>query len=700
MEDEMKIRFFIVTVILLLVSGNMFSVTSALGEVTGLPTAHPLEQYDDVTLDFEFVDMWKPKFETWMNNPFGVAVSQDGDVYVTDSYHNRVLKFALNGVLEAEWGGSAEGDVEFDTPEGVAVDQYGFVYVLDWQDRVQKFDQNGTLVFQWGGPGAADGEFMGPRGITVDIDNHVYVADTANHRIQKFSLEGAFITAWGDGGDGDGEFQFPIDVAVDHHGDVYVADAYNHRIQKFSPEGVHIATWGNYGVGDGEFSFPSGITISSDGSIFVSDKNNHRIQKFSLSGVFEAKWGSEGNAEGQFSYPMGITLAPNGAVLVVDSANHRIQTFSSEGAYLSGWGKGPAGDYDTKIILDSHGRPDYMENAYGALLKRWFYDGANIVKTLAYPDEDHDQALIGIGNGHENYVFAAVQDFHDRSIQKFNNAGGLLTEWRGGQNTSPYAFWALRGVTSDLSGHVYVADTHVWVPYNEQGWSMGTFIRFQIHKFDPDGNLLISFGPTRNEDPLVQLQNSPLAIALDPDGENIYLVVARLHQIFKYNTTTGALVDDWGSYGQGEGEFNLPQGIATDHEGNVYVTDTGNHRVQKLTSNGTYITQWGGSGIEEGMFNYPHGISIGVDDIVLVTDRANHRIQVFTLDGQFITTWGSPGVGEGEFFLPSGIITFSDGHVYVMDTGNHRIQKFLMVESTDPPVDPDGLKIFLPLVLH
>lgn len=74
---------------------------------------------------------------------------------------------------------------------------------------------------------------------------------------------------------------------------------------------------------------------------------------------------------------------------------------------------------------------------------------------------------------------------------------------------------------------------------------MGTFKRFQIHKFDPNGNLLINLGPTRNEDPLVQLQNFPMAIALDPDGENIYLVVSRLHKIFKYSTTTGELVDDW-----------------------------------------------------------------------------------------------------------------------------------------------------------
>lgn len=84
----------------------------------------------------------------------------------------------------------------------------------------------------------------------------------------------------------------------------------------------------------------------------------------------------------------------------------------------------------------------------------------------------------------------------------------------------------------------------------------------------------------------------------------------------------------------------------------------------------------------------------------MVTDKANHRIQVFTLDGQFITAWGRSGVADGEFSFPSGIIAFSDDHVDVMDTGNHRIQKFLMAESTDPPVDPDELKIFLPLVLH
>jgi hypothetical protein len=100
-------------------------------------------------------------------------------------------------------------------------------------NRVQKFTSTGTFIAKWGTSGASDGQFSSPQGIAVDSSGNVYVADSGNNRIQKFTSTGTFIEACGTSGTGDGEFSSPSGVAVDSAGNMYVADAGNDRVQKF-----------------------------------------------------------------------------------------------------------------------------------------------------------------------------------------------------------------------------------------------------------------------------------------------------------------------------------------------------------------------------------------------------------------------------------------------------------------------------------
>ncbi len=139
----------------------------------------------------------------------------------------------------------------------------------------------------------------------------------------------------------------------------------------------------------------------------------------------------------------------------------------------------------------------------------------------------------------------------------------------------------------------------------------------------------------------------------------------------------------WGSLGTGNGNFTLPTRAATDSSGNVYVSDTGNHRIQKFNSSGTFITKWGATllglpvaGIGDGEFNLPSGVATDSSSNVYVVDTNNNRIQKFSSSGGFLTKWGSVGTGNGQFTLPSGVATDSSDNVYVADTSNNRIQKF------------------------
>ena len=144
-------------------------------------------------------------------------------------------------------------------------------------------------------------------------------------------------------------------------------------------------------------------------------------------------------------------------------------------------------------------------------------------------------------------------------------------------------------------------------------------------------------------------------------------------------------VTQWGTFGSGNGQFDVPAGVATDAAGNVYVADLDNDRIQKFASTGTYITQWGTRGTGDGQFDRPYGVATDAAGNVYVADGFNHRIQKFTSGGTYLTQWDSSGTGNGQF-VPSGVATDAAGDLYVLESVNNRIQKFAPDHSVSVPV--------------
>jgi DNA-binding beta-propeller fold protein YncE len=124
-----------------------------------------------------------------------------------------------------------------------------------------------------------------------------------------------------------------------------------------------------------------------------------------------------------------------------------------------------------------------------------------------------------------------------------------------------------------------------------------------------------------------------------------------------------AYITQWGTFGAGNGQFHDPFFIVTDTEGNVYVSDTGNNRIQKFTSGGDYLTQWGSFGSGSGQFMGPEGVATDAAGNVYVADHNNQRIQKFSSTGTYLTEWDDPS-GRGLFY-PTALAIGATGMIFV-----------------------------------
>ncbi len=135
-------------------------------------------------------------------------------------------------------------------------------------------------------------------------------------------------------------------------------------------------------------------------------------------------------------------------------------------------------------------------------------------------------------------------------------------------------------------------------------------------------------------------------------------------------------LSSFGSYGGEAGSFDHPADVAVDSEGNLWVVDQYNNRVQKFDEGGEYLSQFGSSGSEGGQFHRPTSIAIDPEGNLWITDAENNRIEQFDDEGEFIKSIGSSGSGNGQFSEPEGIAVDVEGNIWVADTYNGRVQEF------------------------
>jgi DNA-binding beta-propeller fold protein YncE len=169
--------------------------------------------------------------------------------------------------------------------------------------------------------------------------------------------------------------------------------------------------------------------------------------------------------------------------------------------------------------------------------------------------------------------------------------------------------------------------------------------------------------------------SEPSSLAADAEG-NLWVTDYLNDRVQKFNSK-GEYLSQFGSFGTGNGQFNLPEAIAIDKESNLWVVDRSNYRVQKFNSKGEYLSQFGSFGTGNGQLNAPSGIAIDTEGNLWVTDYKNKRVQKFNSKGEYLSQFGTTGSGNGQFSLPQGSGAFdAAGNFWITDTGNNRVEEF------------------------
>ncbi|HEY1717245.1 MAG TPA: hypothetical protein VGH42_03000 [Verrucomicrobiae bacterium] len=624
--------------------------------------------------------------------PRGLAVDGAGNLYVADLGNHTIRKLTPSGTnwtvstIAGLAGISGTNDgtgslARFYRPTGIAVDTASNLYVADYNNyTIRKIAPVGTnwvvstIAGLAGSENTNDGtgslaRFEGPSGIAVDGADNLYVADSLDEAIRKITPVGnnwmvsTFVGSARFSGSTDAtgaaaRFNFPAAVVLDGAGNLYVADGNNNAVRKVTSAGVVTtiaglpsALSGNAdGTGGGaRFYEPQGIGMSSSGILYVADTDNNEIRKVTTAGVVSTIAGAaaEGNANGagsvaRFNYPYGIAVDGAGNLYVSDQNNDTIRQVTSAG-----------------VVSDMAGS---VTNSGSA-------DGAG---STAQFDEPHGVAVDNNGNVY-------VADFVNFTIRKITPAGVVSTiaglagntgSTDGTNNGARFNF--PDDVAVDSAGNLYVADTH-----NETIRKLKPMAGTTNWVVTTIAGLPGSSGTTDGPNNLARF-NAPVAVAVD-NNTNLYVVdqvsfaslirkVTPVGTNWVVSTIAGAPVTLGGS-ADGIGtnaQFSTCDGIAVDSADNLYVTDSNNHTIRKLTQFGA---SWA----------------------------------VSTIGGLVGSVGNVDGTGNAtRFGIPNGITVDTNGNVYVADGGG-TIRKggftaFTAINAVPytPPIMTGKLMVTLP----
>ncbi|MGQ9698380.1 MAG: NHL domain-containing protein, partial [Armatimonadota bacterium] len=590
-----------------------------------------------------------------LRHPSDLAIAPDGTLYVADAMSRRVLRISPTGVLTIAAGGCEGSDVGDGGPANMAV-------------------------------------LKCPQGIAIAPDGSLYIADKLDHRIRKVGTDGRISTVAGTGSpgySGDGgpavlaKLAWPEGIAVGPDGSVYIADTGNHRIRRVLPNGT-ITTFAGTGSpgysGDGgpadkaQLFWPTGVSACPGGIVCIADKGNHRIRSIRPDGIIRlvAGCGKPGYCgdggpatDACLNGPDRVFLRPDGFVFISDTGNHRIARISPDGTIETFCGTG---------------KPGFSGDG-----------GPRALAALQWPQ--------GIVPGLHGELYIA--DSGNHRVRRVD-ADGIITTAVGidplsvGQEGSSAVYVKLKrpvAVSACLCGTIYFVDQD---DHRARAVSCCGAVVTICGTAKPASYPVPAVPVSASEAPLLY----PSDITGSPEGY-AYVANSGFHQVVRIlPNDTAVTFAGTGSPGLGpdgipalQSALRDPEGVSLAKDGTLYIADTGNHRIRRVTKDGIIHTVAGtgqpgysgdGGPAIQAMLRNPSAVTAVGDGSLYIADTNNHAIRLVRPDGTIETVagTGTPGFsGDGgpavqaQLREPRSVAVAVDGSIFIADSGNHRIRK-------------------------
>lgn len=564
------------------------------------------------------------------------------------------------------------------------------------------------------GQAAINASLNSPEGVAVDSLGDVYIADTCNNVVREINaFTGDITTVAGDGvcgyaGDGAAataaELDAPTGVAVDNAGDIFIADTGNSVVREVvhcSGKIVTVAGDGTCGFsGDGaaataaELDCPNSVAVNGAGTeLFIADSGNNVVREvnlnlatpviYTVAGDYSLGGGYSGDGyaatSAQLSYPMGVAVADNGLLYIADTGNNVVREV----------------DLNLPLPVISTIAGDYaLGTGYGG--DGYAATSAQLDAPMGVAVDDGDDLFIAdSGNNVVREVDPTTQD-----INTVAGNGNWGYSGNGGPPTSTDLSDPM-SVAVDAAGDLFIAD------------SLHNAVREVNASTDQietvAGNGTGNYGGDNAAAIAAELYD-PTAVAADNMG-NIYVADSANNVVRRVDLSTGVITTvagngTWGYGGDGyaatAAELNDPMGIAVDAAGNIYIADSGNNVVRKVGPSGTITTIAGdftlgpgysgdGQAATSAQLDDPTGLALD-GQYLFIADTGNNVIRrvdlstgtITTVAGDFALGAGYSGDGHAatsaQLNGPTGVAVDAEGNLYIADTANNLVRK----------VDPGG----------
>lgn len=553
-----------------------------------------------------------------------------------------------------------------------------------------EFNLTGTL----GMNAVSPGRLREPEAIVVYGD-FLYVADTDNHRIQKLDKEGNHIsticTTLGPFQSSDPSgFRYPRDLTFDSMGNLYVLDSQNERVQVFSSEGIFIRKFGSAGTFPGGFDFPKGLAVDDSGYVYIADTGNKRIQKLTSAGqhIWTVTAGNHASTDNQ---------EPS-SIEVYNNKIHLLQNYDTVYVTYNLDGSG-------ETLIETSGYKRLYKDSSCLYILKMAYDGTTV--------EQYDQdvlikttSLTGleITSDVESFTVDASGNFYlvnkELNLIHIFNSSGMHVKDLGNDSSLATNFNEPWYMDVDNNDNLYIADS----------WN------HSVKKYSAEGTYVRSIGGVTHGDDQV---NHPSGVTFSSQSQTIFIIGGQIP--LQEFTTDGTWVRkiDHG--------LPWPAAVASDDQGNFYLSDTNDHLIRKISPEGSVLTTWGQYGsLDDGYFYYPSGMDVHMGE-VFITDKLNGKVKIYTDEGVFIKTapiadeefpvdvdrdsqgnyyflqenpslsvpavvvydssfnylgeFGYRGNGPGELMTPKGLVIDSRDTIYISDGDRWDVQIFKALES-------------------